>query len=528
MAGSRTLKLSILADVNNLTKGLNSSTKDVETFGDKITKFGKLAGAAFLAAGVAAAAFAVKFAKDAIVAGEAAATANARIEQINTSMGLFGESVAVVNDRLIKYAEETARATGVDTNSIKATQAKLLTFKELAATADEVGGQFDRATKAAIDLGAAGFGTAEMNAVSLGKALNDPIKGIASLNRNGITFTIQEKERIKTLVESNKVGEAQALILAAIETQVGGTAEATANATDKMKVGFQQVTERVGIALLPILEKFTNFLLDVLFPTFEKYVLPVVEKLTAAFSNQSGGLGHNVAKAAQTLKSIFMPIWNGLVSAFNSVKKAIGDNIATFKTFGSLIATYIAPVIGTVLGGALNVAGKIAGGVINVIAGVVKILNGLIQGAIAGINGLISAYNAIPFLPNVSKISAPKVNVPAIQTPSGSAAVPSIPSIPTLTTSGATASAAGGGGGGGVSTAAKTAATAAARITGLGASGVSGVSTTSLAGIMAASGTTIINVNGAIDKEGTARTIVDTLNNSFYRGTGGAGRLIAL
>jgi hypothetical protein len=255
--------------------------------------------------------------------------------------------------------------------------------------------------------------------------------------------------------------------------------------------------------------------------------LPVVEQLTAAFSDQGGGLGHTVAMAAQTLKSIFMPIWNGLVSAFNSVKKAIGGNIETFKTFGSLIATYIAPVIGTVLGGALNVAGKIAGGVINVIAGVVKVLNGLIQGAIAGINGLISAYNAIPFLPNVSKISAPKVTVPAIQTPSGSISVPRIPSIPTLTTSGATASG-GGGGGGGVSTAATGAATAAARITGLGASGVSGVSTTSLAGIMAASGTTIINVSGAIDKEGTARTIVDTLNNSYYRGTGGASNLIAV
>jgi hypothetical protein len=526
MAGSRTLKLSILADVNNLTKGLNSSTKDVETFGDKITKFGKLAGAAFLAAGVAAAAFAVKFAKDAIVAGEAAATANARIEQINKSMGLFGESVSVVSDRLIKYAEETARATGIDTNSIKATQAKLLTFKELAATADEVGGQFDRATKAAIDLASAGFGAAETNAVQLGKALNDPIKGLTALARSGVTFTEQEKERIKTLVESNRIGEAQAEILKAIETQVGGTSEATANATDKMKVGFQQVTERVGIALLPILEKFTNFLLNVLFPTFEKYVLPVVEQLTAAFSDQGGGLGHTVAMAAQTLKSIFMPIWNGLVSAFNTVKKAIGENIETFKTFGSLIATYIAPVIGTVLGGALNIAGKIAGGVIDVIAGVVKILNGLIQGAIAGINGLISAYNAIPFLPNVSKISAPKVSVPAIQTPSGSTSIPSIPSIPTLTTSGATASS--GGGGGGVSTATKAAATAAAKITGLGASGVSGVSTTSLAGIMSASGTTIINVSGAIDKEGTARTIVDTLNNSFYRGTGGASNLIAI
>jgi hypothetical protein len=39
-------------------------------------------------------------------------------------------------------------------------------------------------------------------------------------------------------------------------------------------------------------------------------------------------------------------------------------------------------------------------------------------------------------------------------------------------------------------------------------------------------GTTInLTVNGAIDKEGTARTIVDTLNDSYYRGTGGATAL---
>jgi hypothetical protein len=83
-------------------------------------------------------------------------------------------------------------------------QAKLLTFGELAKSADQAGGAFDRATKAAIDMGAAGFGTAEMNAVQLGKALNDPIKGVAALAKSGVTFTEQEKEKIKTLVESNK------------------------------------------------------------------------------------------------------------------------------------------------------------------------------------------------------------------------------------------------------------------------------------------------------------------------------------
>jgi hypothetical protein len=42
----------------------------------------------------------------------------------------------------------------------------------------------------------------------------------------------------------------------------------------------------------------------------------------------------------------------------------------------------------------------------------------------------------------------------------------------------------------------------------------------------ASMGTNItVNVSGAIDREGTARTIVDTLNNSYYRGTGGASNL---
>jgi phage-related protein len=178
-------------------------------------------------------------------------------------MGLFGDTTDNVNKRLIDYANATARATGVDQNSIKATQAKLLTFKELAQSADKVGGAFDRATKAAIDMAAAGFGDAEANAVQLGKALNDPIKGITALAKSGVTFTAQEKEKIKTLVESNKTLEAQQLILAAIETQVGGTAEATANDSDKMKVAFSQVSESIGIILLPMFQKLSAILVQV-------------------------------------------------------------------------------------------------------------------------------------------------------------------------------------------------------------------------------------------------------------------------
>jgi hypothetical protein len=276
MAGkSRTLKLNILGDTSDLVKSLGVAQKETSSASDKMKKGFKIAAAAVAAAGAAVVAFGAK----AIMAGEAASTANARIEQINKSMGLFGNSVGEVNNRLIKYAEKTARATGLDTNSIKATQAKLLTFKELAQSADEVNGAFDRATKAAIDLAAAGFGSAETNAAQLGKALQDPIKGLAALSRSGVTFTEVEKERIKTLVESNKVGEAQTLVLEAIEKQVGGTAEATANATDKIRVGFTQVQERIGLALLPAFEKLTQFILEKVFPTFEEKVLPIFQKI---------------------------------------------------------------------------------------------------------------------------------------------------------------------------------------------------------------------------------------------------------
>jgi phage-related protein len=248
--------------------------------------------------------------------------------------------------------------------------------------------------------------------------------------------------------------------------------------------------------------------------------LPVINAFSGAFSLDGGGLGAIIKNLGNTIVNVFTPIINGMVNAFGYVKDAIGDNLETFKTFGSYIATYLAPVIGTILGGALQIAGKIAGTVIDVIGDVVKILNGLISGAIAGINALITAYNFANNIfggKDIPKISAPSINIPKTSTSAASTAIPTLPKISVPSTST-------GAGGGGVATAAKAAASTTAKITGLSTSAVSGLAKTAAG----ASGTTInVNVSGAVDKEGTARTIVDTLNNSYYRGTGGAGNLVA-
>ena len=279
-----------------------------------------------------------------------------------------------------------------------------------------------------------------------------------------------------------------------------------------MQVAFDEAKETIGFALLPILEKVINFI--------NQNALPAINAFSKAFSLDGGGLGGTITNVGNIISSVFTPIINGMIKAFGYVRDAIGDNLDTFKEFGGYIATYLAPVIGTVLGGALQVAGKIAGGVIDVIAGVVRILNGLISGAVAGINALISAYNAIPFLPNVSKISTPTVSVPTIKTPTVSTSVPTIPSISAPSGGGATAAA-----GGGVATAAKVAATAAASSGFIGSAESRGLSDRANAERLGMGTTINLNVTGAFDREGTARTIVDTLNNSFYRGTGGANNL---
>jgi hypothetical protein len=425
-----------------------------------------------LVAGAAAVAFGAK----AIQAGEAAATSNARIDQINKSMGLFGDSTDAVTASLVDYANTVARSTGIDQNAIKATQAKLLTFKEIAVTADELGGNFERATKAAIDLGAAGFGTAETNAVQLGKALNDPIKGITALTRSGVTFTESEKARIKVLVESNKVSEAQNLILAAIETQVGGTAEATSNATDRIKVGLSQVTETIGMALLPAFEKVTAFLLDSVFPAFQDYVLPIVKELSAFIEENFAPL----------LQNVFIPIVKALLQAWitvaNSVKrneKELAPLLNLFKAVFEFVKVYLAPLLINVLGKAL----QLVAGVVSTLISLFSNLVGIINAAVNAIKAVASAGKAI---------------------------------------GGAIGGALGFGGGRamGGPVSARTAYVVGERGPELFVPGSSGsiIPNGGMGG-----GTTInLTVNGAIDSESTARQIVSILNDSSARGTLGS------
>jgi phage-related protein len=244
MAEIRTLNLKLLANISNFVKGMDQATKESQAFAKKVDRAGKAAGRAF-----------VGIAGGAILAAkglEQAEIASAKLENVLSSMG-FENSVK----RVDAYAESLQNLTAVDADVIKATQTKLATFANLTKTVDTAGGAFDRATVAALDLAAAGFGSAESNAVQLGKALEDPIKGITALTKSGVTFTKEEKEKIKVLVESGQILEAQNMVLGAIEKQVGGTAAASASSFDKIKLALDGVADAIGTGILPLIEMLT-------------------------------------------------------------------------------------------------------------------------------------------------------------------------------------------------------------------------------------------------------------------------------
>jgi len=287
MARSSVINVLVNADPRKFKQGMSEAEGALGKLGGAAKGAAKLVAAAGAAMGVAAAAFAAK----SIQAGEAAATANARLEQIATSMGLFGTEADDVARRLQNLATEQARLTGVNQNTIKESQALLLTFKELAVSADEAGGAFDRATQLTLDMAAAGFGSATDNAKQLGKALNDPIKGLTALSRSGIQFTEDQKGLIKSLVESGQMLEAQDLILAEIEAQVGGTAEATANASDKMRVGMSQVSETVGLLLLPYFNQLVDYILANVLPAFEDFAVDAVRDIENGVVRARAALG---------------------------------------------------------------------------------------------------------------------------------------------------------------------------------------------------------------------------------------------
>lgn len=296
--------------LSDAEKSLRATQKQFDRIGTSFQDVG-----AKLTAGVTLpfAAFAAKGIAEAKETAAAMAQVNAAIESMGNAAGRSSEQLTAMADKLemnsLYEADEILRKVS----------ANLLTFGNIS------GEQFDKAQQAVVDLSTRMNMDLQAATILVGKALNDPVKGITALTRAGIQFTEQQKAQIKSMVAAGNAAGAQSIIIAELNKQYGGSAAAAANADpwNKVTKAFNQVAEKVGTALLPILPALTDAILSVLnafsslSPETQKWIL-IAAAAAAAIGPLLIGFGSVIRVVGQLLPLLTKlgPIFMGLVRFF--------------------------------------------------------------------------------------------------------------------------------------------------------------------------------------------------------------------
>jgi hypothetical protein len=164
---------------------------------------------------------------------------------LKSTKGAAGLTAKAVGDLAQALSEKTA----VDDEAIQSAENLLLTFTKIGKDT------FPAATAAVLDLSAATGTSLKGASIQVGKALQDPIRGITALRRVGVNFSADQTEVIKKLVETGKTADAQKLILKELATEFGGSAAAQATPLDRLRVTYQNLLETIGGYLVPVLNR---------------------------------------------------------------------------------------------------------------------------------------------------------------------------------------------------------------------------------------------------------------------------------
>jgi len=184
--------------------------------------------------------------------------------QTDAVLASTGGAANVTREHIEELANALLRLSGVDDQVIQSGANVLATFTQIR---NEVGAGndiFDQATRAALDLSVALGQDMQSSAIQLGKALNDPIRGVTALQRVGVSFTAGQREQIRALIESGKTLEAQKLILAELRVEFGGSAKAAGEtfpaALDRLRNTAASAAATYLQALVPALEEGADWL----------------------------------------------------------------------------------------------------------------------------------------------------------------------------------------------------------------------------------------------------------------------------
>ena len=367
---------SVASHVNRMQAQTNAASSKMQKafggIGNGIAKVGKVAAIAGVAIIGALGGALVKGAAD-------AADAQAKVAQLEAVLRSTGGAAGMSKDALIKLAEGFEKTTKFSAEAALEAESLLLTFTNIGQKT------FPRATQAAADMATALGGDMKSQSIALGKALNDPIKGVSALSRVGVTFTEGQKASIKAMQESGNVAGAQAIILAELEKEFGGSATAAGKTFAGQLVILQNalsaVTEGLATTLMPYLQKFLNWInsnmpaiqlvmqkafdvigrvVKVVADIFMAYVLPVFNQfktwVTAnmpAIKNVLGTTFSFIGSVIKTVANIFtvyvipafVKFWNWIKPYMPQIKTAIKVAFDVIKGVFKIVGDYITNVV---------------------------------------------------------------------------------------------------------------------------------------------------------------------------------------
>ena len=249
---TRTLSLKILADIDDLKNKLNQADNAVETNSEKISAFGKKAAAAFAVAAAAAVAYGTKLAVDGVKAAIEDEAAQLRLANaLRTATGATNDQIKATEDFIL----QTSLATGVADDSLRPAMQRL-------AVSTKDTGEAQRLLSLALDISKGKGIELETVANALGRAQDG---NTTALGRLGLGLS---KAELSTL----SFTEVQAKLSELYGGAAAANAETFQGKIDRLKVGFDEAKESLGVALLPQVEKFITFLNDTAIPALNNFI----------------------------------------------------------------------------------------------------------------------------------------------------------------------------------------------------------------------------------------------------------------
>ena len=175
---------------------------------------------------------------------------------MQATLKALGDSCSVTSSDILDMADSFSKMTTFDDDAIVGVEQLLVSTKSLGKDG------LQQATGLALDMATA-LGTDAKNAASnLARVLQDPAKNLNSLKTANIQFTESETEQIKKLQESNKLWDAQKIVLEKVENVYGGVAKAVGDTDigklDKVSTAMGNLRESLGRTLVNVISPYLD------------------------------------------------------------------------------------------------------------------------------------------------------------------------------------------------------------------------------------------------------------------------------